>query len=73
VSLPVHNHLLAALPAGEFDHFASHLEPVTMAAGEVLCESGGQLKYVYLPTTAIVSLLYVLEDGATEEIGMVGN
>jgi len=73
VSLPVHNHLLAALPAGEFDHFAGHLELVTLAAGEVLYESGGQLKHVYFPTTAIVSLLYVLADGATEEIAMVGN
>ena len=44
-----------------------------MAAGEVLYESGGQLKHVYFPTTAIVSLLYVLENGATAEIAMVGN
>jgi CRP-like cAMP-binding protein len=67
------NHLLAALPPAEYAHFASHLEPVDMVAGEVLYESGGQLKHVYFPTTAIVSLLYVLEDGATAEIAMVGN
>jgi len=67
------NHLLAALPAAEFAHFASHLEPVTMAAGEVLYESGGVLQHVYFPTTAIVSLLYVLENGSTAAIAMVGN
>jgi CRP-like cAMP-binding protein len=67
------NHLLAALPAGEFEHFSTHLEPVTMVAGEVLYESGGQLKHVYFPTTAIVSLLYVLENGSTAEIAMIGN
>jgi CRP-like cAMP-binding protein len=70
---PMHNQLLAALPARELEHFARHLEPVTMAAGEVLYESGGQLKHVYFPTTAIVSLLYVLENGSTAEIAMVGN
>ena len=72
-SPPIQNHLLAALPAIEYGHFAGHLEPVAMAAGEVLYESGGQLKHVYFPTTAIVSLLYVLENGATAEIAMVGN
>lgn len=70
---PTHNHLLAALPAGEFGHFADHLELVTMATGQVLYESGGQLQHVYFPTTSIVSLLYVLENGATAEIAMVGN
>ncbi|MFC5500547.1 Crp/Fnr family transcriptional regulator [Caenimonas terrae] len=67
------NQLLAALPAAEFEHFSSLLEPVEMAAGEVLYESGGQLQHVYFPTTAIVSLLYVLENGSTAEIAMVGN
>jgi CRP-like cAMP-binding protein len=67
------NHLLAALPACELAHFADRLELVTLAAGEVLYESGGQLQHVYFPTTAIVSLLYLLEDGATAEIAMVGN
>ena len=66
------NRLLAALPAAEFAHFAGHLEPVTMAAGDVLYESGGQLQHVYFPTTAIVSLLYLLENGSTAEIAMVG-
>lgn len=70
---PIHNHLLAALPGGELGHFAGHLELVTLAAGQVLYESGGQLQHVYFPTTSVVSLLYVLEDGATAEIAMVGN
>jgi hypothetical protein len=70
---PTQNHLLAALPAAEFEHFSGHLELVPMVMGEVLCESGGQLQHVYFPTTSIVSLLYVLENGATAEIAMVGN
>ena len=72
-SRPTDNQLLAALPDSEFAHFAAHLELVTLAAGEVLYESGGQLKHVYFPTTAIVSLLYVLQNGGTAEIAMVGN
>ncbi len=70
---PIQNHLLAALPASEYEHFAGHLELVPMAAGEVLYESGGALRHVYFPTTSIVSLLYVLEDGSMAEIAMVGN
>ena len=72
-SLPTENHLLAALPASEFDHFAGHLEMVPMVSGDVLYESGGPLRHVYFPTSSIVSLLYVLENGATAEIAMVGN
>ena len=72
-SRPIENHLLAALPESEFEHFASQLEPVEMKAGQVLYESGGELKHVYFPTTSIVSLLNLLEDGATAEIAMVGN
>jgi CRP-like cAMP-binding protein len=70
---PTQNHLLAALPAAEFDRLAAHLELVPMPLGEALYESGGRLGHVYFPTTAIVSLLYVLEDGATAEIAVVGN
>jgi CRP-like cAMP-binding protein len=73
VSRPILNHLLAALPQAELAHFAPQLELVPLAAGEVLYESGGQLQHVFFPTTAIVSLLYVLENGATAEIAMVGN
>ena len=70
---PNQNHLLAALPAAEFERLATHLEPVEMLLGDVLYESGGQLQHVYFPTTAIVSLHYVMENGASSEISGVGN
>jgi CRP-like cAMP-binding protein len=70
---PKQNHLLAALPAGEFDRLAPHLQLVPLKLGEVLYESGGQLNHVYFPTNSIVSLLYVMEDGASAEIAVVGN
>jgi CRP-like cAMP-binding protein len=70
---PFQNHLLAALPAAEFKRLEGDLELVQLALGEVLCESGSKLPYVYFPTTAIVSMLYVLEDGATAEVAIIGN
>lgn len=70
---PLQNHLLAALPAAEYERLSPHLELVQMPLGEALCESGGHLQHVYFPTTSIVSLLYVLEDGASAEIAVVGN
>ncbi len=70
---PAQNHLLAALPAAEFARLSANLELVPMPLGEALYESGGQLQHVYFPTTAIVSLLYVLENGASAEIAIVGN
>lgn len=70
---PNQNHLLAALPTAEFERIALHLELVAMPLGEVLCESGGQLQHVYFPTTSIVSLHYVMENGASSEIAGVGN
>jgi CRP-like cAMP-binding protein len=70
---PNQNHLLAALPIAEFERLAPHLELVAMPLGEVLYESGGQLRHVYFPTTSIVSLLYVMENGASAEIAVVGN
>jgi len=70
---PKQNHLLAALPAEIFDRILPHLELVSMPLGEVLYESGGQLQYVYFPTTAIVSLHYLMESGASAEISGVGN
>ena len=70
---PRQNHLLAALPAAEFARLAEHLELVPMTLGEALYESGGRLQHVYFPTTSIVSLLYVLADGASAEIAVVGN
>src|SRR5947208_9743550 len=70
---PNQNHLLAALPRAEFERLAPHLELVPMLLGETLYEPGGQLPHAYFPTTAIVSLLYVLESGSSAEIAGVGN
>jgi len=70
---PIHNHLLAALPAETLGHIAPHLELISMPLGEVLYEVGGQLQYVYFPTTAIVSIHYIMENGASAEIAGVGN
>jgi CRP-like cAMP-binding protein len=67
------NHLLAALPTYIQQAWRAQLEPVQMPLGEVLYESGATLAHVYFPTTAIVSLLYVMEDGASAEIAVVGN
>jgi CRP-like cAMP-binding protein len=70
---PQQNHLLAALPPSYVGELATHLEFVEMPLGEVLYESGERLQHVYFPTTSIVSLLYVMEDGASAEIAVVGN
>jgi CRP-like cAMP-binding protein len=70
---PNQNHLLAALPAAEFEPLAAHLELVPLPLGEMLYEPGGQLQYAYFPTTAIVSLHYVMESGASAESAGVGN
>ena len=67
------NHLLAALPEAEWQRWQPQLEAVDLPLGEVLYESGATLKHVYFPTTAIVSLLYVMEDGASAEIAVVGH
>src|SRR6185436_18144330 len=70
---PNQNHLLAALPTAEFDRLAKHLEPVAMPLGQILYEPGTQLQHAYFPTTAIVSLHYVTESGASAETAGVGN
>jgi CRP-like cAMP-binding protein len=70
---PRQNHLLAALPATDFERLQSGLILVPLPLGKVLYESGSQLRHVYFPTTAIVSLLYVLADGASAEIAVTGN
>ena len=67
------NHLLAALPPREWSRWAPMLEPVDMPLGQVVYESGVTLNYVYFPIDAIVSLLYVMENGASAEIAVVGN
>jgi CRP-like cAMP-binding protein len=70
---PKQNHLLAALPEDDLQRWLPDLQPVDMALGEVLYEAGGTLSHVYFPTTAIVSLLYVMENGASAEIAVAGN
>ena len=67
------NQLLSALPPSELQRWLPQLEVVEMPLGHVLYESGRTLSHVYFPTTAIVSLLYVMEDGASAEIAVVGN
>jgi CRP-like cAMP-binding protein len=77
MSAPVHdpeqNHLLATLSAAERERLYPHLRLVPMPLGKVLYESGDLLRHVYFPTDCIVSLLYVLADGASAEISVVGN
>jgi len=70
---PHQNHLLNALPRSDYERIASHLELIPMGLGDVLYEPGVRLRHVYFPTTSIVSLLYVMEDGASAEIAIVGN
>lgn len=70
---PQQNHLLAALSSDVQDRLFPYLEQVPMPLGEVLYESGDTLRHVYFPTDSIVSLLYVMEDGASAEISVVGN
>jgi len=67
------NHLLAALDPADYDRIAPYLEPVKLALGDVLYEPNRKLRHVYFPLTSIVSLLYVLENGASAEIALVGN
>jgi CRP-like cAMP-binding protein len=69
---PRQNHLLAALPESEWQRWLPLLEWVDMPLGHVLYESGKTLSHVYFPTTSIVSLLYVMENGASAEIAVVG-
>lgn len=70
---PKQNQLLAALPSAEWERWRPQLEFVELPLGWVLYESGKTLSHVYFPTTAIVSLLYVMENGASAEIAVVGN
>ena len=70
---PQRNRLLAALPAADYERLLPHLEPISLALGKALYESGSHQGYVYFPTNSIVSLLYVMENGASAEIAVVGN
>ena len=70
---PNQNHLLAALLDAEFDRLSPHLQLVPLRLGDVLSESGAKLDFVYFPTTAIISIHYLLENGGSSEIAGVGN
>ena len=70
---PTENRLLAALPGDEYERLLPSLQQVSFSLGEVVYEFGGRLDYVFFPTTAIVSLLYTMENGATAEMGLTGN
>ncbi len=70
---PKQNHLLAALPATDYARLLPDLELVPLPLGWAVYEAGGKLGYVYFPTTSIISLLYVMEDGASAEIAVSGN
>lgn len=67
------NQLLAALPQADLARISARIETVQMPLGHVLYESGDRLQHVYFPTNSIVSLLYVMEDGASAEIAIVGS
>ncbi|MGZ8236308.1 MAG: Crp/Fnr family transcriptional regulator [Methylobacter sp.] len=70
---PLQNHLLNALPIDEYQVLFPHLERVIMPLGDILYESGYESRYVYFPTTCIVSLVYVMENGTSTEVAVVGN
>ena len=70
---PRQNHLLNRLTAAEYERLLPHLNLVDMPLGEALYESGEKLQYAYFPTDSIISLLYVMENGASTEIAVVGN
>lgn len=69
---PRQNHLLAALPEDEWERLKDHLELVELPLGKVIYESGQEMSHVIFPTSAIISLLYVTEDGASAEVAVVG-
>jgi CRP-like cAMP-binding protein len=71
--LPQQNFLLAALPGEVQNRLFPHLETISLPLGKVLYESGDVMQYVYFPSNAIVSLLYVMENGSSAEISVVGN
>lgn len=67
------NHLLAALPKAEFVRLEPHLELISLPLGKAIYESGDKMTHIYFPTTAIISMLYIMENGATAEIGIAVN
>jgi CRP-like cAMP-binding protein len=72
-SRPQENHILEALPQPERERLFPHLQLITLPLGKVLYESGDTLRHIYFPTDSIVSLLYVLQNGQSAEIAVVGN
>jgi CRP-like cAMP-binding protein len=70
---PVDNRLLAALPPADYARVQPHLQPVTFALGDLVYDAGGPQDFLYFPTTAVISLLYTMEDGSTAEMGLTGN
>lgn len=70
---PMMNKLLAALPAEEFKNIESALKPVSLSSGEIVKEADVEIKFVYFPTTAIISLFHLMEDGTTVDIALFGN
>lgn len=72
-TMPGQNRLLAALPGEDYQRLAADLEPVRLLVGDVVCESGAQMSHALFPTSAIVSLQYVMESGSSAEIAGVGN
>ncbi len=70
---PIENRILAMLPREEYERLLPHLEHLNLKLGEVIYESGGQQNYIYFPTTAIISLLYTMENGSSAEMGVAGN
>jgi CRP-like cAMP-binding protein len=66
------NHLLAALPDGEFERLCPLLEPIELEAGEILWEAEADSRYIYFPTTALICLLYDSDTGASVEVGIIG-
>ena len=69
---PTKNRLLAALPREEYERILPHLGHVTFKLGEVVYESGVRMEHIYFPTSSVISLLYLMENGASAEMGMAG-
>jgi CRP-like cAMP-binding protein len=71
--VPIENRLLALLPPDDYERLRPNLHAVSFSLGEVVYEFGGQLDYVFFPTTSIISLLYTMENGSSAEMGLTGN
>ena len=71
--VPIENRLLALLPREDYERLRPNLQAVSFSLGEVVYEFGGQLDYVFFPTTSIISLLYTMENGSSAEMGLTGN